>query len=70
MSVAAKVSGANTRAEIFSQPQCWKACFQALEKSQQIKNLAAKFRPATPIACSSAVAPAITSRKPQRPVGN
>ena len=44
MSVAAKVRGANTRAEIFSQPQCWKACFQALEKSQQIKKLATKFR--------------------------
>ena len=45
MSVAAKASGANTRAEIYSQPQCWKDCFQALEKNQQIKNLAAGFRP-------------------------
>lgn len=45
MSVAAKASGANTRAEIFSEPQCWKACFQALEESQQIKNLATKVRP-------------------------
>ncbi len=47
MSVVAKVSGANTRAEIFSQPQCWKACFQALEKSQQFEKLATKFRPDT-----------------------
>ena len=47
MSVVAKVSGANTRAEIFSQPQCWKACFQALEKSQQLEKLATKFRPDT-----------------------
>lgn len=45
MSVAAKVSGANTRAEIYSQPQCWRACFQALERSQQLKNLAAKIHP-------------------------
>ncbi len=45
MSVVAKVSGANTRAEIFSQPQCWNACFQALEKSQQLEKLAAKVRP-------------------------
>ena len=47
MSVAAKVSGANTRAEIFSQPQCWNACFQALEKNQQITKLATKFHPDT-----------------------
>src|SRR5271157_3174848 len=47
MSVVAKGSGANTRAEIFSQPQCWKACFQALEKSQQLEKLATKFRPDT-----------------------
>jgi len=45
MSTAAKVHGANTRAEIFSQPQCWKACFQAWEKSQQIQKLATKFHP-------------------------
>jgi glucosamine--fructose-6-phosphate aminotransferase (isomerizing) len=45
MSVVAKASGANTRAEIDSQPQCWNACFQALEESQQLKNLAAKVRP-------------------------
>ena len=44
MSVAAKASGANTRAEIFSEPQCWKACFQALEKSQQINIIAKNFR--------------------------
>jgi len=47
MSVAAKTRGANTRAEIFSQPQCWKACFQALAKSQQIEKLAAKILPDT-----------------------
>jgi len=45
MSVVAKASGANTRAEIFSEPQCWKACFQALEKSQQLKKLATKIPP-------------------------
>ncbi|MFZ0960779.1 MAG: SIS domain-containing protein [Terriglobia bacterium] len=44
MSVAAKASGANTRAEIFSQPQCWKKCLSALEKSQQLKQLATKIR--------------------------
>jgi len=44
MRVAAKVRGANTRAEIFSQPPCWRACFQAWEKSQQIQKLATKFR--------------------------
>lgn len=43
MSVAAKASGANTRAEIFSQPQCWKACFEALDKSQQAQELAEKM---------------------------
>jgi glutamine---fructose-6-phosphate transaminase (isomerizing) len=42
MSVAAKISGACTRAEIYSQPQCWRACFRALEESQQLKTLAAK----------------------------
>ena len=42
MGVAAESSGANTRAEIFSQPQCWKACFQALEENQQVERLAAK----------------------------
>jgi glucosamine--fructose-6-phosphate aminotransferase (isomerizing) len=47
MSVAAKTRGANTRAEIFSQPQCWKACFQALKESQQIEKLAAKILPDT-----------------------
>jgi glucosamine--fructose-6-phosphate aminotransferase (isomerizing) len=47
MSVIAKVRGASTRAEILSQPQCWKACFQALEKSRQIEELAAKVRPET-----------------------
>jgi glucosamine--fructose-6-phosphate aminotransferase (isomerizing) len=47
MSVVAKASGANTRAEIASQPQCWKACFQALEQSQQVKKLAAKINPDT-----------------------
>ena len=45
MSVAAEGGGDRTRAEIFSQPQCWRACFEALEKSQQIKKLAAKIRP-------------------------
>lgn len=45
MSVAAKVRGANTRAEISSQPQCWNACFEALEAGGQVKNLAAKVRP-------------------------
>jgi glucosamine--fructose-6-phosphate aminotransferase (isomerizing) len=45
MSVASKVRGANTHAEVLSQPQCWDACFQALEKSQQVKDLAAKVRP-------------------------
>ena len=45
MSVAAEVSGANTHAEILSQPQCWKACFQAMEKSQQIEDLATKVHP-------------------------
>ena len=45
MSVAAKVHGANTRAEIFSQPQCWNACFEALEAGGQVTNLAAKVRP-------------------------
>lgn len=45
MSVAAEVSGANTRAEILSQPQCWKECFEALGKGQQIEKLATKVRP-------------------------
>ena len=45
MSVAAKVRGASTRAEIFSQPQCWNACFEALDKSGKAKDLAAKVRP-------------------------
>ncbi len=47
MSVVTKARGANTRAEIFSQPQCWEECFQALEKSQQIKKLATKFHSGT-----------------------
>ena len=41
MSVATKLSGANTRAEIDSQPRCWKACFESLEKSGQVSDLAA-----------------------------
>jgi glucosamine--fructose-6-phosphate aminotransferase (isomerizing) len=45
MSITAKDGGESTRAEILSQPQCWKACFQAIENSQQIKKLVAKFRP-------------------------
>jgi glucosamine--fructose-6-phosphate aminotransferase (isomerizing) len=45
MSTAAKASGANTRAEIFSQPQCWKACFEALDNSHQIADLAASISP-------------------------
>jgi glutamine---fructose-6-phosphate transaminase (isomerizing) len=45
MSVVAKVSGANTRAEIFSQPQCWSACFQSFTSTQAIQNLAGKVRP-------------------------
>jgi len=47
MSVAAKVRGASTHAEILSQPQCWEACFEALEKDQQIERLAAEIRPDT-----------------------
>src|SRR5208282_419782 len=45
MSVAVKVRGANTHVEILSQPQCWEACFRALEESQQIEKLATKVRP-------------------------
>jgi len=45
MSVVAKASGANTRAEIYSQPQCWKACLQAFEQNQRLKSLAARVRP-------------------------
>ncbi len=47
MSGVAKASGANTHAEISSQPQCWKACFQALAEDQQITKLATTFRPAS-----------------------
>jgi glucosamine--fructose-6-phosphate aminotransferase (isomerizing) len=47
MSVIPKIGGASTRAEIDSQPHCWKACFQVLEKSRQIEDLAAKVRPGT-----------------------
>ncbi len=44
MSVVAKDSGTNTSAEIFSQPQCWKACLQAPEGRQKVEKLAAKLR--------------------------
>lgn len=43
MSVAAKVRGGSTQAEILSQPRCWEACFKALEKDRQIETLAAKI---------------------------
>ncbi len=43
MSTGSKVAAMNTRAEIFSQPQCWKRCFQAIEESHQIERLAAKI---------------------------
>jgi len=45
MSIVAKTSGANTRSEIFSEPQCWKACFQTLDKSRQLETLAAIIPP-------------------------
>jgi hypothetical protein len=43
MTTADKTPGANTRAEILSQPQCWKACFHAWEESRQLEDLAGKF---------------------------
>jgi glucosamine--fructose-6-phosphate aminotransferase (isomerizing) len=36
--------GANTREEIFSQPACWKQCFEALDKSKQFESLDKLFR--------------------------
>jgi len=43
MTVVANVRGANTRSEIFSEPHCWKACFEAFEKSKQLETLAARI---------------------------
>jgi glucosamine--fructose-6-phosphate aminotransferase (isomerizing) len=43
MGVANQVGGENTRAEITSQPQCWKACFQAIHEGEEIEKLAAKI---------------------------
>lgn len=53
MSVAAKASGANTRVEIYSQPQCWQECFQTLD--QQVSKLAGSISggPALFIGCGS-----------------
>lgn len=45
MSAGAKLPGENTRLEIISQPQCWNACFEAMDKTEQIKRLAGKIRP-------------------------
>jgi len=42
MSVVAKVRGANTRAEIFSQPQCWRTCFQSFADNGAVKDIATK----------------------------
>ncbi len=43
MSVVEKAFGANTRDEIFSEPNCWKACFQELEQNKQVEKLARKL---------------------------
>jgi glutamine---fructose-6-phosphate transaminase (isomerizing) len=40
MSAAAKARGAITHTEILSQPQCWEACLQELDRSRQIEKLA------------------------------
>lgn len=44
MSAVSDRRSESTCSEIFSQPQCWKQCFEALEKSQQIKTLGTKIR--------------------------
>ncbi len=45
MNAAPRGRGEATRAEIFSQPLCWKQCFQTLAASEQLKRVAAKIRP-------------------------
>lgn len=44
MTAIKKGPGANTQAELLSQPSCWKECFAALDNSGELETLGQGFR--------------------------